>query len=288
VRNIKLTIEYDGTNYCGWQVQSRNRRKKSVQGTIEKALGKILQQDVKLIASGRTDAGVHALAQVANFKTNLRIPLDNIQKALNTFLPDDIAIVAIEEVALNFHSRFAARSKVYRYTILNRKSPSALLRNRAYFYPYQLNIDSMRKAARVLIGKHNFKAFQKTDSSSLQATPEGASEAISFRLLRTSSSQPSGLLRRPDFVGTPGNDGFSSVRTISKINISKRGGLLYINIEADGFLYSMARSIVGTLLEIGRGKFPVHSLGKILVSGNRKLAGPTAPACGLCLIKVKY
>jgi tRNA pseudouridine38-40 synthase len=251
MRNVKLTIEYDGTNYCGWQIQNRRRSvvagRRSIQQTIEKVLRKILQEKVKLIASGRTDAGVHAVAQIANFKTNSRIPIDKFQRALNGNLPDDISIHKVEEVSPHFHSRFNARSKRYRYTILNRSYPGALCRNTVYFYPYPLDLKLMQKEARVLVGEHNFKSFQVTDKKER-----------------------------------------SAVRRIKQINISKSGDLLHIDIEADGFLYNMVRNIAGTLIEIARGKFPPGSLKKILISKNRKLAGPTAPARGLSLVEVKY
>ncbi len=141
MRNIKLTIEYDGTNYAGWQCQKS--KVKTIQETIEKALQRILGEKIKVIGSGRTDAGVHALGQVANFKTNSTMPVGKLQKALNSSLPDDIVIAKIEEVGLDFHSRFDAKSKVYRYTILNRAYPSALLKNSVYFYPHTLNIKLM-------------------------------------------------------------------------------------------------------------------------------------------------
>ncbi|MFA5145304.1 MAG: tRNA pseudouridine(38-40) synthase TruA [Candidatus Omnitrophota bacterium] len=167
MRNLKLKIEYDGTNYCGWQVQ-RNIRQ-SIQATIEKALQKILQEKVRLIASGRTDAGVHAQAQIANFKTKSGIDLKKLQGALNGLLPADVVISGIEEKGLDFHSRFDAKSKIYRYTILNRPYPAALLRNTVYFYPFPLDITIMRKEARVLLGRHDFSSFRA--SSKLERGP---------------------------------------------------------------------------------------------------------------------
>jgi tRNA pseudouridine38-40 synthase len=253
MRNLKLEIEYDGRNYCGWQVQNSPRstvnshQKKSIQEVIEKALRKILQEKVKLVASGRTDAGVHALGQVANFKSSSDIPAGKLQKALNAVLPDDIVITKAEEAGRDFHSRFSAKSKVYRYTILNRPYPSALLKNRVYFYPYPLDVKLMRREARLLLGKHDFKAFQA--SANIEA---------------------------------------ASLKTIKKIKVIQDSDLIYIDIEADGFLYNMARNIVGTLIEIGRGKFPQGSMKHIIRSKNRKFAGPTAPGCGLCLLEVKY
>ncbi len=259
MRNLKLTVEYDGTDYCGWQIQ-KSSQNKSIQGTIERVLRKILQEKIRLIASGRTDAGVHALAQVANFQTNSEIALDKLQRALNGNLPDGIAINKIEEVGLGFHSCLHTKSKTYRYTILNRGWPSPLLRKTVYFYPYPLDIKLMRQEARSLLGKQDFKSFCASGSSAKD-----------------------------------------TIRTIKRITIKKvfpdlrptsyeqkEVNLIIIDIEADGFLYNMVRNIVGTLMEIGRGRFPKGSLKKILNSKDRKTAGPTAPAGGLCLIKVKY
>lgn len=246
MRNLKLEIEYDGTEYHGWQSQ-KNAKLKTVQEIIQKTLQKILQEKIRLISSGRTDAGVHALSQIANFKTNSKIALPKLQKALNTLLPDDIVIKKIEEADLEFNSRFNVKSKVYRYTILNREYPSAFLRNRVYFYPYPLNIKLMQQASRALLGRHNFKSFQASGSKVK-----------------------------------------NSVRTIKSLKIIKSGDLIYIDIEADGFLYNMARNIVGTLIEIGRGRLKAGDLKKILAARDRRLAGLTVSAGGLCLIKVNY
>lgn len=243
MRNIKLTIEYDGANYAGWQCQ----RVKTIQATIEKAIKKIIHERVKLIGSGRTDAGVAALAQVANFKTNSDLPAWKIVRALNAVLPDDIAVIKAEEAGLDFHSCFSAKSKVYRYTILNRPYKSALLRDRAYHIRYPLNLRLMQKEARALLGRHNFKSFQASDKKE-----------------RT------------------------SVRTIKRLKLRRDGNLIHIDIEADGFLYNMVRNIAGTLIEIGRGKLPPGSLHRIISAKNRRLAGPTAPPKGLCLLEVKY
>ena len=247
MRNLKLKIEYDGANYCGWQVQNIGSNKKSIQETIEKTLRNILRADVKLIVAGRTDAGVHAQAQVANFNTRSQITLARLQKALNGNLPSDITIPSIEEKKLDFHSRFHAKSKVYIYTILNRSYPSALLRNKVYFCSYPLDIKLMCKEAKCLIGKHDFKCFCASGSSAK-----------------------------------------NTIRTIKRFCIKENGSLIAIEIEANGFLYNMVRSIVGTLVEIGRGRFKQGHLKKMLLSNNRKLVGMTVPACGLCLMKVKY
>lgn len=261
LRNLKLEIEYDGTNYCGWQIQNsrqsivRSPQKKTIQETIEKSLQKILQEKIKLIASGRTDAGVHALAQVANFTTNSKIPPDKLQHALNSILPDDIVINKLKEAGTDFHSRFSARSKIYRYLVLSRSYPCVFLKNRVHFCPYPLNVELMRQEAGLLMGEHDFKAF---------CASGGASK--------------------------------STIRTIKDISVSMSNYALYaaryplvvIDIEANGFLYNMVRGIVGTLLDIGRGRLEKGHIKKMLRLRNRKLCGVTAPAKGLYLVKVKY
>ena len=268
MRNIKLTIEYDGTNYCGWQVQSPQKsHKPSIQERIERTLRKILQDEIRLIASGRTDAGVHALAQAANFKTKSNIKLEKLQRAMNSLLPDDIAITGTEEVSPYFHSRFDAKSKAYRYTVLNRAYPSALLKNKVYFYPYPLDLKLMRKEARCLLGRHDFQSFCASGSGA--KTTLRTIKRITIKKIAHGLCLPAGQAGAMDY-------GLND------------DSLITIDIEANGFLYNMVRNIVGTLLEIARGKFLPGSLRKILSARNRKLAGPTAPACGLCLLRVKY
>jgi len=252
MRNLLLKIEYDGTAYFGWQVQNHTgsfvkRKFKTIQETIEFALQKILREKVKLVGSGRTDAGVHASAQIANFKTVSSITPQRLQGALNALLPDDIAVVGVEEAADDFHSRYSARSKVYRYTIINRLYRPAIARDYAYFCPYRLNMSLMRSEARQLVGRHDFRAFRASGSKKI-----------------------------------------SSLRTIKSLKISRAGERIIVDIEADGFLYNMARCIVGTLLDIGRGKLKAGSIKKALRLKERKLAGLTAPAKGLCLVAVKY
>jgi tRNA pseudouridine38-40 synthase len=262
--NFKIILEYDGTNYAGWQAQKS--KLPTIQETIEKALRKILREKINLIASGRTDAGVHALAQVANFKSDSKVPLEKLQRSLNGLLPADISVTKIEDADNGFHSRFSAKSKTYRYAILNRPCRSAFLREGAYFYPYPLDLKLMQKEARALLGKQDFKSFCAS-ASSVKDTVRTIKKIVIKR------------------------DVQSSVFRVQCSEFSVRGpqrGLIIIDIEADGFLYNMVRNIVGTLIEIGRGKFPAGSMIRILRSKNRKFAGPTAPARGLVLLKVKY
>lgn len=247
--NIRLQIEYEGTNYAGWQIQNR-RPSDTIQETIEKVLEKVLQEKVKVVGSGRTDAGVHALAQTANFKTNSRLNPAKIQKALNGLLPDDIRIKKANYADNDFHACYSARSKTYRYIILNSKVSSVFLKRSSWHIPYKLDIPLMRKEAKSLIGRHDFSSFCASGSSA-----------------RT------------------------RVRTIKKISVKKSFNdfnLITIDIEADGFLYNMARNIAGTLVEIGRGRFSAGSMKKILTAKDRRAAGATAAARGLFLVKVRY
>ncbi len=248
LRNIKLTLEYDGTNFRGWQIQSAKER--TIQGEIQNALKKILKTKINLFGSGRTDAGVHAQGQVANFKTISSMTLIEFKKALNANLPDDISILNVEEVALKFHAQYSATKKTYRYTILNRQVRACQDRHFCLHYPYKLNVTLMRKEIKSLVGRKDFKSFQSADPHRVKNT--------------------------------------STIRTIKKINLKKHRDYLSIEIEGTGFLYKMVRNIVGTLLEIGNGRLPKGSMSSILTKKNRAFAGIPAPARGLSLIDVKY
>ena len=247
MRNIKLTIEYDGTDFNGWQTQDSNKR--TVQREIEKVLSKIFKSKSSLFGSGRTDSGVHAKGQVANFKTNSKMTTQQILKALNAWLPSDISISRVEEVPLSFHSQYRAKNKTYRYSILNSPNRRAIDRHFSFFYPYRLNLPLMRREAKIILGKKDFKSFQAADFD-----------------------------RRDK----------STIRTVKRIEITKKGDFVNIHVEADGFLYKMIRNIVGTLLEIGCGQRPSGSMKRILEEKNRQKAGQTIPAVGLCLMEVNY
>jgi tRNA pseudouridine38-40 synthase len=247
MRNFKLTLEYDGVQFKGWQIQKNGER--TVQGELEKACAVIFKQPTRVIASGRTDSGVHAKGQVASFKADTRMKPVEIQKALNSKLPPDVAVIKTQEVADDFHAQYSVKEKTYRYTILNRTFRSAFLRAHAYFYPYPLNTTKMRKAAKFLVGRHDFKSFQAYDP--LRADRD-------------------------------------TVRTIKKIAIKKEGELLHIEVTANGFLYKMVRNIAGTLISVGGCHTEVTEVPKILKAKDRNQSPDTAPAHGLTLISVKY
>jgi tRNA pseudouridine38-40 synthase len=245
MRNIKLIIEYDGTNYLGWQRQPQGA---TIQEVLENALEKITGERSTIIGSGRTDSGVHALAQVANFKTESKMTLFQFQKAFNSILPKDIVIKEAEDVDLNFHSQFSAKSKVYTYVILNRDYPSALERLRAWFISDRLNLSQMKEPARMVIGEHDFRGF-----------------ALSKHNLKT------------------------TVRRVLSAELrEKPDGRIEFQIEATGFLKGMVRLIVGTLVQVGKGKITPDDFRGALESGEKTNFVITAPARGLFLKEVKY
>ncbi|MDP6685429.1 MAG: tRNA pseudouridine(38-40) synthase TruA [Candidatus Omnitrophota bacterium] len=246
-RNICLVIEYDGTRFSGWQKQSRDRKSRTIQEEIEQSGKKLFGKKIRLIGAGRTDTGVHAEAQVANFKVSSRLPLSNIKKGLNSYLPKDIAILSAEDASLDFHSRFNAKGKLYRYTILNQDTRSPLIDRYSSRVVYDLDINLMKSSARCFVGKKDFKSHQASDKKN-----------------RT------------------------SIRTIKRLDIVVNPPMIDIYVQADGFLYNMVRNIVGTLIEVGRGKISTKEVKKIIAKKDRRLAGPTAPAKGLCLVKVIY
>jgi len=270
LRNIKLTLQYDGTAYHGFQ---RQDPRPTIQAELEKALVTITGEPVRLVGAGRTDAGVHALGQVVSFKTTARIPTERWPAALNSLLPPDIVVLTAEEVALDFHARKSARRKTYRYVVANAPLPSAFLRNYAYLVRERLDLEAMQTAARFFLGRHDFAAFRATGSS------VKTSERTIYRL----------ELRRQPFEVLP----WFWLAEAANPKLDQEGQdlqptLLHFIVEADGFLYNMVRIIVGTLLEVGRGRFQPGDVGAILLSKDRARAGPTVPARGLFLERVEY
>ena len=245
MRNIKLTIEYDGKNFAGWQTQPG---KVSIQGEIIKAIKEITGEDVELNASGRTDAGVHALGQVANFKTETNIEISKIPYALNSKLPNSIVVVSAEEVEERFHSRYNCKGKTYRYIVNNAEFPSALNRYREFHMPQNLDVDSMKKAIKLFEGTHDFKGFKSSGGSPKKTT----------------------------------------VRTLTKCELKEERNRIIIELSGDGFLYNMVRIIAGTIVDVGLGKIELSELPSIIESGDRKLAGRTLPPHGLYLVEVRY
>lgn len=261
-RTIKLTIEYDGTQFNGWQIQTPRTpdpslrtpsESRTVQGELEKALQKIFKQNILLTGSGRTDSGVHALGQVAHFKTRSTMPEEEMRNALNANLPEDISVREAVEAASGFHAQYSVKSKTYRYTIHNHSVRCAQQRYYALHISRPLDLRRMRAEAQCLIGRRDFKSFTASDPAKRKS---GKRE--------------------------------NTIRIIKRLNIRKKGDTILIDIEANGFLYKMVRNIVGTLLEIGLKKLEKGSMRKILAQKNRHAAGTTAKAKGLCLLEVRY
>ena len=245
MRNIKLTIEYDGKDFNGWQKQPD---KLNIQGTIEKAIEQITGEIVDLNASGRTDRGVHALGQVANFKTNSNLPIEKFPIALNSNLKKSIRIKQAEEVEENFHSRLSCKRKTYRYVINNSQYGTAIYRNLETHIPMKLDIEKMQEAVKYFVGEHDFKAFKAN----------GTSSKSSVRTIYDAK-----VIKMPD-------------------------DKIWIELTGNGFLYNMVRIISGTLVEVGMGKIEPKEIEDIIKSQKRENAGKTLPPQGLYLVNVEY
>ena len=273
MRNIKITIEYEGTNYHGWQIQSNAL---SIQQVIQDALSKITKSEINLIGAGRTDAGVHASGQVANFHTDSKMPPDAFQRALNSTLPKDIVILKAEEVDDTFHSRYSAISRVYKYTILNRAYPSALVRNFAYFIPYRL-VNSRRVASRKPSGRTGGQGPPLPYAElQLNVLNMAAMCEILVGMMDFSSFQRTGSSRK------------NPICTMREARCWREGDFVYMQFEADSFLRGMVRAIVSTLLKLNQKTDVIVQLQEILDLHDRSAAGQSAPAHGLCLMEVKY
>jgi len=245
MRNLKIVLEFDGTHYRGWQ---RQKNGLAIQQVLEDKIAVMTNEVVKVIGSGRTDAGVHAIALVAHFKTSSPIPCRNFRNGLNSLLPEDIVVKEMEEVALSFHARADCQSKVYLYRICNRSTGSPLHRRYSWSVYQPLNVPAMKAAAGYLKGFHDFTSFSTVHTDAVHFT-----------------------------------------RTIIDIDVAgPDDGMIAIQIEADGFLRYMVRNIVGTLVEVGKGKRSPGGIPAILEARDRAAAGMKAPPQGLFLKEVKY
>ncbi|HHW15315.1 MAG TPA: tRNA pseudouridine(38-40) synthase TruA [Firmicutes bacterium] len=279
-RNIKLTVAYDGTAFHGFQRQPA-RVGRTVQGVLEERLGELTGERVSLLAAGRTDAGVHALGQVVNFKTRSRIPVGAWAKAMNAGLPRDVRVLAAEEVDHGFHARYDARGKVYRYVIQTGPVPAVLWRRYAYYVPHPLDVAAMREGGRALVGRHDFRSFQAAGSA-VKTTVRTV-----HRLEWTERSLGAGDLVPDGLGGNPTLGGCAGLETVEAGGFGG-GQLLVLTVEADGFLYNMVRIIVGLLVEVGLGRRPPADVVRVREAVDRNAAALTAPPHGLCLVAVKY
>lgn len=267
MRNLCLTLSYDGTGYVGWQIQPNGV---SVQSTVESALEKLTGETIRVIGASRTDSGVHALGQVANFQTASKIPNEKFLQGLQNFLPDDIAVTSAKEVPEDFHATYSACWKTYRYIILNRRVPDPLVRNYVWRISQPLDLHAMQRAADLLLGKHDFRCFESQYPN--KATSVRTIVKASFTRLREWQ-----VWNRETFDET----------AVASPEYSD-GDFLCFEIAADGFLYNMVRAIMGTLHQVGRGRFDEDHVKQIIDMGDRSQAGETAPAKGLHLIYVNY
>lgn len=245
---FKLVIAYDGTNYSGWQIQKIGL---GVQQRVEEALGRIFPSVKRIHSSSRTDAGVHALGMVAHVEIpneEFKMPQNKLALGLNAHLPADIRVMSATRCAEKFHARFDAKGKQYRYFVWNHHAMNPLLRHQAWHVAHKLDLAAMRSAAKLFLGKHDFKSLAATRSYEMEST----------------------------------------VRTLTQCDIKRNGLLLTVLIEGDGFLYKMCRGIVGTLVQVGQGKIAAGEIPRILAGKDRRGAGMTAPANGLVLWKVFY
>jgi tRNA pseudouridine38-40 synthase len=252
MRTIKLILQYDGTNYAGWQIQENAV---TVQELLEKALATVLRERVRVSGASRTDSGVHALGQVAAFTTENVIPLQKVHRALNGILPPDIRVMETAEVSQGFVPKYA-REKKYRYAFAHGGIISPFQNRYAWHIHENLDLEAMQKAALALIGKHDFSSF----------VAAGGAEKEPVRTVFDIS------LGRGGIIST----------------CAENDNVFHFDFAANGFLYKMIRNIVGTLIEIGRGKLTAADMNKILNARDRTAAGPTAPAHGLCLVSVHY
>jgi tRNA pseudouridine38-40 synthase len=245
MRNLKMTLAYDGTDFCGWQVQPNQP---TIQGLLEAALGEIEGAPVKVHGSGRTDAGVHALGQVASFPLTNPIPPDNLRKAVNRLLPDAVRVLHVEEAAADFHARHSASAKTYEYRIWRGEICPPQLSRYVHPFPYPLDEASMQQAACRFAGTRDFRTLAANNGQPLEST----------------------------------------VRTIYSSTLEREGEQLTYRVRGSGFLYHMVRNIVGTLIAVGRGNLSPSGIDRILEAKDRSAAGATAPARGLVLVAVEY
>jgi len=243
-RRLRLLVEYDGTDFSGWQRQPGQR---TVQGSLEDAVREMTGESVFIRAAGRTDAGVHADGQVASLDLEANIPVHGILRGLNTILPTDLALLDVAEAAPDFDARFSARGKVYRYTVWTHLVRSPRRARDTWHVRHPVDVEAMRAAAAALVGEHDFRAFRASDC-----------------------------------------DRKTTRRVVRRLDVDRQGALLTIDVEATAFLKNMVRILVGTLVDVGRGRIGAATIPRMLETGDRTIGGMTAPAHGLTLLRVIY
>jgi tRNA pseudouridine38-40 synthase len=259
MRNLKLILSYDGSEFSGWQVQHDTT---TVQGALASAIGRITGEKVLPQGSGRTDAGVHALAQVVTFVTESSVPTENFVKALNDILPASVRVLEVAEAAPEFHARHSARAKTYRYRIYRGSICPPFLARYVWHFPYPLDEESMTRAAGLVVGEHDFTSFAAVD----------AERGINHK----------------GHEGTPRNHELSNVRRIFSSSWGRVEDEFVYTVRGTGFLHHMVRNLVGTFILVGKRTLQVEDVTRILEARNRSAAGATAPASGLYLVGVEY
>ncbi len=248
MRNIKLTLQYDGTRYKGFQKQNqKGSNVATIQGKLENVLSKMIDEEIKVIGCGRTDSGVHAENYIANFTTSSVMPCDEMFKYLLEYLPEDIAIKSIKNVSERFHSRYNVKSKTYVYTIDNNTYRNVFMKKYAYYINDKLDIEKMKEASKMLIGTHDFESF-----TSLKGKKK------------------------------------STIRTINYIDINEKDGIIKIEVNGNSFMLNMVRILSGTLIEVGLDRIKVKDINGIIEAKDKSKAGHRAPAHGLCLKELQY
>jgi tRNA pseudouridine38-40 synthase len=282
MRNIALILEYDGGVFHGWQSQVNAA---AIQDVVEDAIRRLDGAPARITGASRTDAGVHARGQVANFHTASNIPADKYAYALNAILPGGVACVRSFEAPPDFNARFAAKSKIYSYLLMNRRHPSPLFCNRSWHIPLPLDVGEMRNAAELFIGEHDFRAFMSSGS------PVNSTVRTITRL--ELATCPIGVFTHENINRYIQKDIYVNIRDTHEIDDRKdanenHGAFIRLVVEGNGFLYNMIRIMAGTLVYVGQHRLGIDDVSHAIASGDRKAAGKTAPPQGLCLECVKY
>lgn len=294
-RRILLQVAYDGTNYHGWQLQPNAA---TIEGELNRALCALTGEEIVVTGASRTDAGVHALGNVAVFDTTSRIPAEKFSYALNQRLPEDIVIQSSKQVADDFHPRHCDCRKTYEYDILNRTFPLPAYRNTAYFLYGTLNIEAMRRACQAFLGEHDFASFCAAGAQVQTTVRKIYSLEVECRPL-TEAGTPVPPASGEAVNAADGKhgeqvqqaqpeSGETAIPAAGGANAGSADQLLTIRVKGDGFLYNMVRIIAGTLVEVGRGHIKPEEVAGIIAAKDRAKAGPTAPARGLRLVEIEY
>jgi tRNA pseudouridine38-40 synthase len=270
-RNLKITLAYDGSEFHGWQVQPGLR---TVQGTLAECLKRLTGEDVLPQGSGRTDAGVHALAQVASVCLESPIPERNLVGALNDVLPPSVRVSAVESVPDDFHARHSAKAKTYRYRIYRGDIRPPFLATHVYHDPYPMNEEAVMRCSESVVGTHDFTSFAASDPDRSARIAEGKQELVANADVADNDASPFGSV--------------TNVRTIHSSQWMRTGEELIYTVRGNGFLHHMVRNLVGTFLLVGKGSLKISDVPTILQARKRSAAGPTAAACGLYLVSVEY